>query len=52
MSGSVSGSGCNSPGRLGRRIFTLNFSIDRRQAARFGINVADVQDAIETAVGG
>ena len=30
----------------------LNFSIDRRQAARFGINVADVQDAIETAVGG
>ncbi len=30
----------------------LNFAIDRRQAARFGINVADVQDAIETAVGG
>ncbi len=30
----------------------LNFSIDRRQAARYGINVADVQDAIETAVGG
>jgi cobalt-zinc-cadmium resistance protein CzcA len=30
----------------------LNFSIDRRQAARFGINVADVQDAVETAVGG
>ena len=30
----------------------LDFSIDRRQAARFGINVADVQDAIETAVGG
>jgi cobalt-zinc-cadmium resistance protein CzcA len=30
----------------------LNFSIDRKQAARFGINVADVQDAMETAVGG
>jgi heavy metal efflux system protein len=30
----------------------LNFSIDRYQAARFGINVSDVQDVIETAVGG
>jgi cobalt-zinc-cadmium resistance protein CzcA len=30
----------------------LNFTIDRRQAARFGINVADVQDAIQTSVGG
>ena len=30
----------------------LNFTIDRQQAARFGINVADVQDAIQTAVGG
>jgi cobalt-zinc-cadmium resistance protein CzcA len=30
----------------------LDFTIDRRQAARFGINVADVQDAVETAVGG
>jgi cobalt-zinc-cadmium resistance protein CzcA len=30
----------------------LNFSVDRRQAARFGINVADVQDAVQTAVGG
>ena len=30
----------------------LNFSVDRLQAARFQINVADVQDAIETAVGG
>ena len=30
----------------------LNFTVDRRQAARFGINVADIQDAIETAVGG
>jgi cobalt-zinc-cadmium resistance protein CzcA len=30
----------------------LEFSVDRQKAARFGINVADVQDAIETAVGG
>jgi cobalt-zinc-cadmium resistance protein CzcA len=30
----------------------LNFTIDRQSAARFGINVADIQDAIETAVGG
>jgi cobalt-zinc-cadmium resistance protein CzcA len=30
----------------------LEFHVDRAQAARFGINVADVQDAIETAVGG
>ncbi|HEY2117787.1 MAG TPA: CusA/CzcA family heavy metal efflux RND transporter [Candidatus Acidoferrum sp.] len=30
----------------------LNFTVDRKQAARFGINVADVQDAVETAVGG
>lgn len=30
----------------------LNLIVDRQQAARFGINVADVQDAIETAVGG
>jgi cobalt-zinc-cadmium resistance protein CzcA len=30
----------------------LNFSVDREQAARFGINVSDVQDAIQTAVGG
>jgi len=29
-----------------------NFRIDRRQAARYQINVADVQDAINTAVGG
>src|SRR5215469_5228703 len=28
------------------------FAVDRDQAARYGINVADVQDAIETAVGG
>ena len=30
----------------------LNFTVDRKQAARYGINVADVQDAIQTAVGG
>jgi len=30
----------------------LNISLDRQRAARFGINVADVQDAVETAVGG
>jgi cobalt-zinc-cadmium resistance protein CzcA len=30
----------------------LNFTVDRKQAARFGINVADVQNAIQTAVGG
>src|SRR5580693_2823560 len=30
----------------------LEFTVDRTKAARFGINVADIQDAIETAVGG
>ena len=30
----------------------LNLTIDRQEAARYRINVADVQDAIETAVGG
>jgi len=30
----------------------LNYVVDRQAAARYGINVADVQDAIETAVGG
>jgi cobalt-zinc-cadmium resistance protein CzcA len=30
----------------------LNISVDRQQAARHGINVADVQDAVETAIGG
>jgi heavy metal efflux system protein len=30
----------------------LNIAVDRLQAARHSINVADVQDAVETAVGG
>jgi cobalt-zinc-cadmium resistance protein CzcA len=30
----------------------LNFVVDRDQAARFQINVADVQDAVQTAAGG
>jgi cobalt-zinc-cadmium resistance protein CzcA len=30
----------------------LNFEVQRDQAARHGINVSDVQDAIQTAVGG
>ena len=30
----------------------LTFVVDRPACARFGINVADVQDAIQTAVGG
>src|SRR6202522_4717494 len=30
----------------------LNFVVDRKAAARFGINVADVQDAVQTSVGG
>jgi cobalt-zinc-cadmium resistance protein CzcA len=30
----------------------LDFTIDRREAARYQINVTDIQDAIETAVGG
>ena len=29
-----------------------NFEVDRQKAARYQINVADVQDAIQTAVGG
>jgi cobalt-zinc-cadmium resistance protein CzcA len=29
----------------------LNFAVDRAAAARWGINVADIQDAIQTAVG-
>jgi len=30
----------------------LTFTVDRKTAARFGINVSDIQDAIQTAVGG
>jgi cobalt-zinc-cadmium resistance protein CzcA len=30
----------------------LNYTVDRQAAARYGINVSDVQDAIQTAVGG
>jgi heavy metal efflux system protein len=30
----------------------LNFTVDRAQASRYGINVSDVEDAIQTAVGG
>jgi cobalt-zinc-cadmium resistance protein CzcA len=30
----------------------LNLTVDRGKAARFGINVSDIQDAIETATGG
>jgi cobalt-zinc-cadmium resistance protein CzcA len=30
----------------------LNITVDRQQAARHGINASDVQDAVETAIGG
>jgi Cu/Ag efflux pump CusA len=30
----------------------LDLVVDRRQAARFGINVADVQDTVQTPIGG
>jgi len=30
----------------------LNFTVDRNQASRYAINVSDIQDAIQTAVGG
>jgi cobalt-zinc-cadmium resistance protein CzcA len=30
----------------------LTFTVDREAAARYGINVADIQDAIQTAIGG
>jgi cobalt-zinc-cadmium resistance protein CzcA len=48
----------NVPGLKDLKLFrvvgqpNLNFTVDRQQAARFGINVADVQDAVEAAVGG
>jgi heavy metal efflux system protein len=48
----------NVPGLKDLKLFrvvgqpNLNFVVDRRQAARFGINVSDVQDAVEAAVGG
>ena len=29
----------------------LNFAVDRAAAARWGINVSDIQDAVQTAVG-
>ncbi|HUV71028.1 MAG TPA: CusA/CzcA family heavy metal efflux RND transporter [Terracidiphilus sp.] len=29
----------------------LNFTVDRQAAARWGINVADIQDALQTAIG-
>ena len=46
------------PGLMDLKLFhtlgqpNLDFTIDRKMAARFGINVADIQDAIQTAVGG
>jgi cobalt-zinc-cadmium resistance protein CzcA len=46
------------PGLMDLKIFhtlgqpNLDFTIDRKLAARFGINVADIQDAVQTAVGG
>ena len=30
----------------------LNFTVDREKAARFQINSSDVEDAIQTAIGG
>ena len=37
--------------RIGGGYF-LDFDVDRDRAARFGLNVGDVEDAVETAVGG
>jgi cobalt-zinc-cadmium resistance protein CzcA len=49
-------SGVNGVKDLGLfRVFgqpNLDFTVDRKAAARFGINVADIQDAVQTAVGG
>ena len=48
----------NIPGLTDVKLFrvvgqpNLNFTVDRQQAARFGVNVSDVQDAVEAAVGG
>ena len=30
----------------------LNITVDRAKASRYGLNVADIQDAVETAIGG
>jgi cobalt-zinc-cadmium resistance protein CzcA len=30
----------------------LNFTVDRQKCSRWGVNIADVQDAVQTAVGG
>jgi cobalt-zinc-cadmium resistance protein CzcA len=30
----------------------LQFQVDRKKASRYGLNISDVQDAVETAVGG
>jgi heavy metal efflux system protein len=30
----------------------LNISVDREKASRYGLNVSDIQDAVETAIGG
>src|SRR5205814_8387104 len=37
--------------RIGGGYF-LDFDVDRDRAARFGLNVGDVEDAVETAAGG
>jgi len=37
--------------RIGGGYF-LDFDVDRERAARFGLNVSEVEDAVETAIGG